>query len=59
MSELAKIIIPVMLTAILAIIAGIMADIDRIESKQQSSAVYIFRIEQNEIKIKELEKECK
>jgi len=56
LSEWLKILIPVLLTAILAMIAGVMSDIKRIDNKQQSSAVYIFRIEQNELKIKELEK---
>ena len=55
MAEWLKILIPVLLTAILAAIAGMLADINRIDSNQKASAVHIYRIDQNEIKIRELQ----
>ena len=51
MDDWLKILVPVLLTAIGALVIGIMADINRIDNIQISSQEYIYRIEQLEIQV--------
>jgi len=57
MNEWAKVIIPVVLTGLGAVVWALIVRVDKIQETQVASKEYIYRIKQNELKIKEL-KNC-
>jgi len=56
MNEWLKIALPILLTAMLSIMYGIFERVTRIEETQIASRVYVYRIEQLELKVKVMEK---
>ena len=55
MEDWLKIIVPVIVTGMGVIIFELFSDVRRLESTLLGNKEYIYRIEQNEIKIKELQ----
>jgi len=55
MNEWAKILIPILITAMGILVANMLMDIKNIKVTQIKSEMWIYRVEQNELKIKHLE----
>jgi len=55
MNEWAKILIPIVITAMGILVANMLMDIKNIKVTQIKSEMWIYRVEQNELKIKHLE----
>jgi len=55
MNEWAKILIPIVITAMGILVANMLMDIKSIKVTQIKSEMWIYRVEQNELKIKHLE----
>ena len=55
MNEWAKILIPILITAMGILVANMLMDIKSIKVTQIKSEMWIYRVEQNELKIKHLE----
>ena len=55
MNEWAKILIPILITAMGILVANMLMDIKNIKVTQIKSEIWMYRVEQNELKIKHLE----
>jgi len=55
MNEWAKILIPILITAMGILVANMLMDIKTIKLTQIKSEIWMYRVEQNELKIKHLE----
>jgi len=55
MNEWAKILIPIVITAMGILVANMLMDIKTIKLTQIKSEIWMYRVEQNELKIKHLE----
>ena len=55
MNDWLKVIVPVLLTAMMAIIFNLFNKVSHIQETQVQSRVWTYRIEQNEIEIKKLQ----
>ena len=55
MSEFLKLAVPVIMTALLAIVAGLFAEVSNIRDKQTNAIQYIIRIEHLEAKAMDYE----
>ena len=59
MNEWLKIIVPVIITGLGAIVIGLFSEVERIKETQIEGKTWTYRIEQNELKINKLQEECK
>ena len=59
MNDWLKVIVPIFLTAIGAIMFGLFNQVADIKKVQLDSQVWTYRIEQNELEIKKLKDKCK
>jgi len=57
-SEWLKVIVPILITGLGAVVIGLFNDVKDIRSTQLEGKTWIYRIEQNEVKIKALELQC-
>jgi len=59
MNDWLKVIVPIFLTAIGAIMFGLFNQVADIKKVQLDGQVWTYRIEQNELEIKKLKDKCK
>ncbi|RKZ46093.1 MAG: hypothetical protein DRQ58_09285 [Gammaproteobacteria bacterium] len=59
MDDWLKVVVPVLLTGIGAMIFNLYSDVSELHATLLGNKEYIYRIQQNEIKIDKLEKRCK
>ena len=55
MNDWAKVLVPIIMTAMGAVIFGLFADVKRINETQMEGQLYIYRIQQLELRVEELE----
>jgi len=55
MNEALKLIIPVLLTGLGVVVFSLYSDVGEIEKKQASGEEYVYRIEQLELSVRELQ----
>lgn len=59
MDDWLKVVVPVLLTGVGAMIINLYSDVSELHATLLGNKEYIYRIQQNEIKIDKLEKRCK
>ena len=59
MDEWLKVIVPIVITGLGAIVIGLFSEVERIKETQIEGKTWTYRIEQNELKINKLQEECK
>ncbi len=59
MNEWVKIIVPIVLTGLGAMVIGLFNEVNTIKETQIEGKTWTYRIEQNELKINKLQEECK
>jgi len=59
MDDWLKVVVPVLLTGVGAMIINLYSDVSELQATLLGNNEYIYRIQQNEIKIDKLEKRCK
>jgi len=57
--EWLKVIVPIVITGLGAIVIGLFSEVERIKETQIEGKTWTYRIEQNELKINKLQEECK
>ena len=58
-SEWIKILLPVILTGLGVMVVELFSDVKNIEQRQEAGKVYVYRLGQVELKVKELDLRCK
>jgi len=58
-NEWVKIIVPIVLTGLGAMVIGLFNEVNTIKETQIEGKTWTYRIEQNELKINKLQEECK